>query len=66
MAESFGAPAYAQLAQTSDARVFDQGPDNDEMGAYGFLRATHRWKNLQIRYREYMPAGVRPVLVAVT
>jgi hypothetical protein len=64
--EIFGTPAYAQLSRRSDPRVLDQGPNNDEMGAYGFLSPSHRWKNIQIRYREYMPVGVRPVLVAVT
>jgi hypothetical protein len=66
VSERFGAPAYAQIAQSSDPRILDQGPGNDEMGAYGFQLSTHRWKNIQIRYREYMPVGVRPVLVAVT
>ena len=66
VAETFGDPAYAQLAADSDLRIREQGPDNDEMGAYGFLLNSHRMKNIQIRYREYMPVGVRPVLVTVT
>ena len=66
VAESFGLPGYAQLDQRSDAPILEQGPDNDEMGAFGFLRNTHKWKNLQIRYREYMPVGIRPVLITVT
>ena len=65
-AETFGASAYAQLADDSDPRVLEQGPDNDEMGAFGFLSASHRRKNLAIRFREYMPVGVRPVLVTIT
>ena len=65
-AEAFGAPAYAQLSRDSDPRVLEQGPDDDEMGAFGFLSASHRWKNLAIRFREYMPVGVRPVLVLTT
>jgi hypothetical protein len=36
------------------------------MGAFGFLLNSHRMKNIQIRYREYMPVGMRPVLVTVT
>jgi len=65
VAEDFGAPAYAQIAQGSDAPVFDHGPGDDEFGAYGFARNTHRWKNLSIRFREYMPVGVRAVTVVV-
>ncbi len=66
VAETFGMPGYAQLDQRSDAHILEQGPDNDEMGAFGFLRNTHKWKNVQIRYREYMPVGIRPVLITVT
>jgi hypothetical protein len=36
------------------------------MGAFGFLLEAHKWRNLQIRYREFMPLGVRPLLIAVT
>jgi hypothetical protein len=36
------------------------------MGAFGFLREAHKWRNLQIRFREFMPVGVRPLLIAVT
>jgi hypothetical protein len=36
------------------------------MGAFGFLRNAHKWRNIGIRLREFMPAGVRALLVAVT
>jgi hypothetical protein len=65
-AEIFGAPAYAQLALSSDRRVREEGPGADEMGAFGFLRNAHKWRNIGIRLREFMPAGVRALLVAVT
>jgi len=38
----------------------------DEMGAFGFLLESHKWINLQIRFREFMPLGVRPLLIPVT
>jgi hypothetical protein len=38
----------------------------DQMGAFGFLLEAHKWRNLQIRYREFMPIGVRPLLIPVT
>jgi hypothetical protein len=38
----------------------------DAMGAFGFLLEAHKWINLQIRFREFMPVGVRPLLIAVT
>jgi hypothetical protein len=64
--EIFGAPGYGQLHGASDRRILEQGPGSDAMGAFGYLQATHKWKNIQIRYREFMPVGVRPVLVLVT
>jgi len=66
IAESFGMPGYAQLSQRCDSHILEQGPDNDEMGAFGFLKNTHKWKNIHIRYREYQPVGIRPVLITVT
>lgn len=65
-AEAFGEPGYAQLSQSSDFRILERGPGDDQMGAFGFLLEAHRWHNLQIRVREFLPAGVRPVFVAVT
>ena len=64
--EAFGSPAYAQLARDSDFRIRERGPGDDEMGAYGFLREAHKWRNLQVRFREFMPLGIRPLLVPVT
>ncbi|HMI58614.1 MAG TPA: hypothetical protein VK511_11225, partial [Gemmatimonadaceae bacterium] len=62
----FGFPAYCQIKRSSDFHILQRGPSDDEMGAFGFLLEAHRWLNLQIRFREFMPLGVRPVLVPVT
>lgn len=62
----FGEPGYGQLAATADFRIRERGPGDDAMGAYGFLQEAHKWRNLQIRFREFMPVGVRPVLIPVT
>ncbi|HJR08374.1 MAG TPA: hypothetical protein VJ842_14025 [Pyrinomonadaceae bacterium] len=64
--EIFGEPAYGQLAHTTDFRVRERGPNDDQMGAYGFLLEAHKWRNLQIRYREFMPVGARALLIPVT
>ncbi len=64
--EVFGEPAYCQLAQSADRRIREQGPNDDAMGAFGFLMEAHRWRNLQIRLREFMPVGIRPLLIPVT
>ncbi len=65
-AERFNDPGYAQLARETDARVREQGPDDDAMGAYGFLLEAHKWANLQVRLREFMPVGVRPLVIPIT
>ena len=64
--ERFGAPGYAQLAASSDRHIREQGPSDDEMGAFGYLLGTHKWKNVGIRLREYTPVGVRPIVIPVT
>lgn len=66
VSEIFGTPGYGQIAWASDFRIRERGPDDDQMGAYGFNLEAHKWRNLQIRFREFMPVGVRPVLVPVT
>ena len=62
----FGDPGYAQLRLRSDRRILEQGPKTDAMGAFGYLLDTHKWKNLNIRLREYLPVGIRPVSIPVT
>ena len=64
--EFFGDPAYGQLAPMTDFRVRERGPGDDQMGAFGFLLEAHKWRNLQIRFREFMPVGVRPLLIPAT
>lgn len=62
----FGDPADRQLAAGADFRIRNRGPGDDAMGAFGFLLDGHKWTNLSIRLREFMPVGVRPLPIAVT
>ena len=64
--ERFGMPGYAQLSFAADRRLREEGPGADEMGAFGFLRSTHKWKNVSIRLREFMPVVMRALLIPVT
>jgi hypothetical protein len=64
--ERFNDPGYAQLARETDRRVREVGPDDDAMGASGFLLEAHKWTNLHVRLREFTPVGVRPLVVPVT
>jgi len=62
----FNDPAYAQIGRESDPRIRTLGPDDDAMGAFGFVLEAHKWTNLQVRLREFMPIGVRPLLLPIT
>ena len=62
----FNDPGYGQLARETDRRVRELGPDDDAMGAFGFLLEAHKWTNLQVRLREFIPVGVRALAIAVT
>ena len=62
----FADPGYAQISRTSDIRILTRGPGDDTMGATNFLLEAHKWTKLQIRLREFMPVGIRPLVVTVT
>jgi hypothetical protein len=64
--ERFNDPGYAQLARRSDVRIRTRGPNDDAMGAYGFALEAHKWINLHVRLREFMPVGVRPLVIPAT
>lgn len=66
VSEIFGDPVYGQLPHTTDFRIRERGPNDDAMGAFGFIMEAHKWRNIQIRYREFMPIGIRPLLIPVT
>lgn len=59
-------PGYGQLSLDSTWEIRERGPKDDEMGSYHFLLNSHRWHNLQIRFREFSPAGIAPHLIPVT
>lgn len=62
----FGNPAYCQLSLGCDRRILEQGVGDDQMGAFNFLQEAHKWRNLQIRFREFMPVGIKALLIPVT
>ncbi len=61
-----GDPGYGQLAPGTDVRIRTRGPDDESMGAFGFLHEASKWANLSIRLREFMPVGIRPLLLPIT
>jgi hypothetical protein len=64
--EIHGHPAYGQFHRVTSLKIREGGPDNDAMGAYGFLKEAHKWRNLSIRCREFIPVGIKPLLIPVT
>lgn len=66
VSEIFGQPAFGQLAHNIDYRIRERGPKDNAMGAFNYLLATDKWRNLNIRFREFMPVGIRPILITVT
>lgn len=66
VSEIFGNQAYAQISRTSAFEIRERGPGDDAMGAFGFLLEAHKWKNIQIRFNEFMPVDIRPLLLPVT
>ena len=80
-ATDFGQPGYAQLLPTADFQLSATGrtqattqpptilsgaEDGSEMGAFCLEKNPIKEQALLIKYQEYMPAGLVPVLVFVT
>ncbi len=77
---SFGAPAYGQLRADADKQILPQtspstvpqniisagAEDGAEMGAYARDKNPIRAQALLLKYQEYMPAGLVPVIINVT
>jgi hypothetical protein len=70
----FGQPAYAQVLPTADfailaptAGTITEGAENgSEMGAFAREIDPIKERSLLIKYREFMPLGLVPVVVRVT
>jgi hypothetical protein len=69
----FGQPGYAQLAQNADRAVLDPaggvilaGAQNgSEMGAFSDQKNAIKERSLLIKYQEFMPVGLVPVIIYV-
>jgi hypothetical protein len=72
---AFGEPGYGQLLETADRAIVGGAADTtitagaetgSEMGAFSSLLAPIKEQGLLIKYAEYMPLGLAPVIVHVT
>jgi hypothetical protein len=72
---AFGEPGYGQLLETADreivagaagATITAGAETGSELGAYSSELAPIKERGLLIKYEEYMPLGLTPVVVHVT
>ena len=72
---AFGEPGYGQLLETADRPIVSGATDvtitagadtGSEMGAFSSQLAPIKERGLLIKYGEYMPLGLTPVVVHVT
>ena len=72
---SYGQPGYAQLLETADAAIVggangasisSGAGTGSEMGAFSADRNPLKEQGLLVKYAEYMPLGLTPVIVHVT
>jgi hypothetical protein len=71
----FGQPGYAQLMETVDAAslpgqastsISEGAQDGSEMGAFSREKNPIKERSLLIKYDEFMPIGLVPVIIHVT
>jgi hypothetical protein len=72
---AFGEPGYGQLLESADSAIVDGPTDatitagaetGSEMGAYSSQLAPIKERGLLVKFDEYMPLGLTPVVVHVT
>jgi hypothetical protein len=62
----FGDPDYVQLLQSAPKEIHLGASDGSEMGAFSSLKNSIKERSLLIKYNEYMPVGVVPVIIYAT
>lgn len=72
----FGQPGYAQLLSTADRTILSStsvrpsiiqgGPAGSELGAFAAEQNAVKQRSLRIKFQEFMPLGLDPVIVVVT
>lgn len=55
---TFGEPAYSQLATACPTEIANGADDEGEMGAWHFLQAPQRLRNLRLALEEYLRFGL--------
>jgi hypothetical protein len=63
---NFGRPEYAQLLPTVGREISEGAENGSEMGAFCREMNAVKERSLFIKYQEYLPLGLEPVIVHVT
>jgi hypothetical protein len=63
---AFGRHDYAALLSTADPALLEGGEDGGELGAFAREGNAVKRRGLLVKYQEYMPIGLEPVVVEVT
>lgn len=63
---AFGHHGYAQLHDAAPAAILAGAEDGSEMGAFSREQSGVKERGLLIKYREYMPVGLVPVVIHAT
>jgi hypothetical protein len=61
----FGRPEFAQLLATASGEITEGAEDRSEMG-HSREKSHIKERSLLIKYQEYLPLGLEPVVVHVT
>jgi hypothetical protein len=62
----FGDAAFAQLAETAGDAIAAGAEDGSEMGAFWREKSSIKERSLLIKFQEFLPLGLEPVIVHVT
>ena len=66
VSRAFGNAAYGQLLESVDAAIAEGADDGSEMGAYCREKVPIKERSLLVKFQEYVPVGMTPVLIYVT
>ena len=66
VSRDFGQPAFAQLRDTVSDAITAGAEDGSEMGAFAREKTPIKERSLLIKYQEYLPLGLEPLIVHVT
>lgn len=66
LSRAFGHAAYAQLLDTAGAAILAGAENGSEMGAFAREQSSVKERGLLIKYQEYLPLGLEPVVIHVT